>query len=163
MANIETQPAVAGPLTSVVLRKIMKAQFFFIGKSNETKTILHAIRVRTNMMVLLVVKRQGLQRCVEFISTAHLLTNVAKMMSHMHMLVKLLFTEEMLLAKFAEVMCWQGQHAIMAIVTVSAVAVHVMATVGVLLTQESRTVQETRLAKLPPMHIPQVILKLLKF
>merc|ERR1719329_912676 len=68
-------------------------------------------------MVLLVVKRQRLQRCVEFISTPHLLTNVAKMMSYMHMLVELLFTEEMLLAKFAEVMCWQGQHAIMATVT----------------------------------------------
>merc|ERR1719329_882267 len=31
-------------------------------------------------MVLLVVKTQRLQRCVEFISTPHLLTNVAKMM-----------------------------------------------------------------------------------
>jgi len=85
---------------------VVEMEFFLVGKSNEAMAGLHAISMCADMMMLLVVKGQTTPRRVELIASAHLVTDVAKMVLNMHVLKKLILAIKIPVAKLAAGMGW---------------------------------------------------------
>jgi len=155
------------PTTFGMFGQKVKLQLFFIVEGDEAVTTTHAIPVGTDVVLVLVMQREAGPAGVELVATAKPITEAAKMVSPVHVLQQGLVVVLPLATKLTERMRWYRQDGplgptttIPATVTIPTVALEVVVAIGVLLTDESRPRMEARATKLPPMLVPQVVLKL---